>query len=173
MRKTLLSTLTLAAVLMVPVQPAVAGLCPDATFDGGDTLPQQGTVIPSINDVTFGGNCAERGHDFVVCFTPENDCAIDVRIEILDQVQEGVGSALNVFEGPCAPNINTCIDSATGQVNVSPVNLLGAIVTGGTEVCVGVDLTGELPVLLRIRSSPGAPVCGSLPVELLDVGVER
>ena len=147
---------------------------PSATCDGNqnlsgtDTLPQSFSVgAPLSNDLTMSGaGCNEQGVDFVVCFTPQLSCTVN--IDCSYNPPGAATIAANIYQGSCTTSPASCINSGSGANVGSTV----AALTAGTEYCIvcesSVNVT-NLELFFDVDSGS----CGLLPVELEEFSISR
>jgi hypothetical protein len=139
---------------------------PGATCDGSQELDGSYTGLqtfmlsaPFTGDFTMTGTgCSEQGFDYVVCFTPENDCHL-----LIDCGHSGVGAtvAANIYQGACSTSPASCISSASA----SDFGSTSADVTGGTHYCIVCETTTNSGTMSLDFGTDGGN-CGAFPVEV-------
>ncbi|MBZ0111207.1 MAG: hypothetical protein K8J08_01970 [Thermoanaerobaculia bacterium] len=155
-------------------QPPPAETCgPDASLDGGNTLPFLGVAFASVDDIDLSSStgCFELGSDHVTCFVPTNNCLVDASCFgglNLGEAPDGLQFSINAVAGPCSTSPSGCVDAdqATGGGLINGLSL-----TAGTNYCFVCEVGNPGTVTLDIAPQQGED-CGALPVQLQSLGVE-
>ena len=161
----------LALTLLLLAAPAAADSLAESCEALGDpaVLPFQESMTPTSDDFDLAGCAADSSgfNDFVVCYTPENDCQLSLQVGYPAQgIEAGIGIA--AIEG-CEPEPQEC-QSQTGSGVVSG----GLAVSAGVEICFVVEAQQAEEQVTLILDGDG---CGDedqeVPVELESFSVGR
>ena len=169
MRKNILN-LTFAMMIL-----AAPGVFADSLSESCDALgdpmalPFQESLTPTSDDFNLAGCFADTSgvNDFVVCYTPANDCQVSLQV---GYPQQGIEAniAVGVASGSCNPEPPQC-QSQTGDGVVGG----GLSLEAGVEVCFIVEAAVPAEQVTLIIDGDGCEDAEDTPVELESISVSR
>jgi len=171
MKRTIILMLAVALLTLVAPNAFAANFLAESCEALGDpaVLPFQESLTPTSDDFNLAGCLADTSglNDFVVCYTPANDCQVSLQV---GYPQQGIEAniAVGVASGSCDPAPQQC-QSQTGDGVVGG----GLSLEAGVEVCFIVEAAVPAEQVTLIIDGDGCEDAEDTPVELESFSVSR
>lgn len=170
---TLTTLLMLSGLVLGTGMVEAGGSCPEVSLTSQDTLPWSDAVTVSNwgSEVNLAALCPGVGflQDYVVCFTPQNNCSVSAQMTLPASTSE---YCLAIATSTCTATPSAVGSAAHGSDGDTTVSTGPQAVSAGMEYCAvfSTDSFATLPLTIQAE---GGTDCGALPVTLQSFRIGR